>query len=372
MKVSDLEVLLNDFIPLNLAQSWDNVGLQVGDRNSNVSGILISIDVTDTTIDFAQRSNCNLILSHHPVIFKPIKNIIEDTFHGRLISKLIKNNLAVYAAHTNLDSINWGVSNCLAKSIGLEGSEPIQSIDEDGDYKLVTFVPKEAVEKVRNVVCSAGAGIIGDYEYCTFSTPGEGTFKGNENTRPSIGEKDRLEKVLEERFEVKVPKKIINKVVGTLIEHHPYEEVAYDLIPLKKLSENGLGKIATLAGMKTVSEIIKLISEQTGNENIRVCGDINKKVKRVAVCGGSGSGMVSTCIQKGAELFISGEFSYHAALEAKAKDLILLEIGHRISEALVLETLKKKVRNLIKENGYDDIQIEIYDEENDVWNHLES
>lgn len=369
MRLADLDKIIKELIPQKAAQSWDNVGLQVGNRSTDITGITLAVDISRQTINETLKCGANVVLSHHPLIFKPLTRVISDDTIGGLIELLIKNNVAAYCCHTNLDSVSWGVSDALARAIGLDASEYLSYVEGEKTYKLVTFVPFDHLQDVRNAVCEAGAGQIGDYSFCTFSAKGFGTFLGGDSTKPAIGEAGKLETAEEERFEVIVDQKNVVKVIEEMKKAHPYEEVAYDLIPLANPSNYGLGKIGSLKEAASIKKIVDILKEKLRTDGIRYTGQPEKMVKKIAVCGGSGSSLIESAIERDAELFIAGEFGYHHALEAKERGLPIIELGHGLSETLVLDVLKSKLSKKFKQNGIEEISISIA-KESDVWTYV--
>ncbi|MEI6521434.1 MAG: Nif3-like dinuclear metal center hexameric protein, partial [bacterium] len=254
MKVKDFIKIVDNFAPFNLSESWDNTGLLIGDKNTEVTGVITSLDVTDTVIDCAIENNANLIIAHHPLLFSPQKMITEDIGVGSLMIKLIKNEISLIAAHTNLDKAPNGLNQYLAERIGLTQIKPLITHSSTPYVKIVIFVPKDHYENVRNAICNAGAGYIGKYSSCTFSSNGEGTFTPETGTNPYIGKSGQMEMVEEIRLETIAVRTDVGNIIAEMKKVHPYEEVAYDIIPLENKKINGgLGRIGVLA------EDIKLI-----------------------------------------------------------------------------------------------------------------
>jgi dinuclear metal center YbgI/SA1388 family protein len=366
--ISELEAFLDDLIPLETAQEWDNVGLQVGNRQLDVEGIVLSVDLSSELLNKAIEAKANVLITHHPLIFKPIKNVLTDDTAGSLIHSLIKNEIALYCCHTNLDAVQWGVSDALAAAIGLDETKPLSAVEGEKKYKLVTFLPPEHLEVLRNAVCGAGAGVIGDYSNCTFSSSGTGTFMCSETTKHSRGEKGRLESVQESRFETVVDSKHVSKAIKAMLGAHPYEEPAYDLIPLENPSGFGLGKIGDFRAPVAVESLVNTLKDKLNLKSVRLLGDSASKVQTVAVCGGSGSNLVEAAYKQGAQLFVAGEFGYHCAMDAQANSLSLLEVGHGVSEKLILDTLKEKIEKKLTDEGKETPVYII--EQDDIWKHV--
>lgn len=342
IRCSQVIQILKKLAPEDLAQDWDNVGLLVGSFSKDIDKVLVTLDVTPQVVDEAVKKNVDLILSHHPVIFKPLKNLRLDNPQNRMLATLLKHDIAVYCAHTNLDVAINGVSDVLAAKIGLSQVEVLQKTAEEKLYKLVVFVPEDHTQKVRDALGDAGAGFIGNYSHCTFRTPGIGTFKPGEGTNPYIGEQAKLSEVKEDRLETIVPENILSRVLHAMVEAHPYEEVAYDLYPVVQNGvSQGLGRIGWLEQETVLAEFVQLLKQQLEISFLKIVGNLEDKVKRIAVCGGSGGSLISTAHKKGAQVFITGEISYHEAQLAKDIGLALIDAGHWATEVPVLSYLQK-------------------------------
>jgi len=325
--------------PRELSEKWDSVGLLVGSPLKEVKKILIALDVTQEVVNEAVREKVDMIVSHHPIIFKPLSNVREDNPIGNILFSLIKNDIIVYAAHTNLDYCELGTNYYLSQKLGLEETEVLQTAEEDL-YKIVVFVPRGYEDKVRDAMGNAGAGWIGNYSHCSFMALGTGTFKPLERAEPFIGTKGLLEKVEEFRLETIVPKSLKDKVIRAMIESHPYEEVAYDVYKLENNgSRNGLGRIGFLRGEMTLADFGEKIKKDLGLKHVRFVGAPGKIVKKIAVCAGSGAGLIPAAKKKGADVFVSGDIKYHEALEAKQAGLALVDAGHFATEWPVVPAL---------------------------------
>jgi len=328
---------LESWAPQHLAYDWDNVGLQIGSYSERTKKVLVTLDVLEPVADEAIDAGVNLIIAHHPLIFKPLKRIDFQTPKGGTIKKLIENNITVYAAHTNLDIAQGGVNDLLADKLGLDDVQPLVDMREEPLLKLMVFVPKTHAEQVRDALGKAGAGHIGNYSHCTFQTEGHGTFMPLEGTDPFIGSTNKLEIVDEFKMETVVKEKDLHRVITAMKKAHPYEEVAYDLFPLKHIGPPfGLGRIGTMketADVKALSETIKNVFDI---ENLRVTGDLTQQIKKVAVIGGSGEKYLYQAKKMGADAFITGDVTFHLAQDAKELGLALIDPGHYI------ETIMKR------------------------------
>jgi dinuclear metal center YbgI/SA1388 family protein len=333
---------LENFAPLQFQESYDNSGLLVGDKSQEISSALVTIDVTEEVIDEAIANHCELIICHHPLIFKGIKKITGGNMVERCLIKAIRNNISIYASHTNLDSVEGGVNSKICEKIGLINCR-ILSQAQNQLVKLVTYVPSDHIEKVRSALFASGAGVIGNYDQCSFSAAGHGTFRGNGQSTPFAGTIGKLHTEPETRLETVVPRHLIPGTLAALKASHPYEEVAYDLLPMENNYDTvGIGMTGELPVPCGEDEILNKIKEVFGCRMIRHTALLNHKIQRVAVCGGSGSFLISKAIAEKADLFISADFKYHDFFEAEKK-IVLADIGHYESEQFTKEVLKEIV-----------------------------
>jgi dinuclear metal center YbgI/SA1388 family protein len=345
---------LEELAPLTLAESWDKVGLQVGDPNRPVKKVMLSLDSNDEgVIDEAIAKGVDLIIAHHALIFKPVGTIRTDTPYGRKLQKLLANNISVYVAHTNLDIAEGGINDILASRLHLENVEVLSRVHNTRLKKLVVFVPKTHHEQVLKAVGDAGAGWIGNYSHCTFNTPGTGTFVPQEGTSPYIGEQGVLEKVEEVRLETIVSDLNQDKVIQAMLAAHPYEEVAYDIYPLEIMGkELGVGRVGDLVQEMTLKQFAEFVKQQFGAEHARVVGPHDRMVKRVAVLGGSGEEYYPEAVRKGADVFVTGDIRYHYAQDALADGLCMVDPGHN-TEKICLPSLQAYLEAKCREYGYD-------------------
>jgi len=334
--ISEIEKLA----PKNLIQEWDNVGLIVGSYTDDVQKVLVCLDVTPRVVDEAIQMEADLIVSHHPFIFTSIKSIRKDSPIGEMVYKLIKNEISVYSAHTNLDTAEKGVNYLLAEKLNLKNHEALQVTAKEKLFKLAVFVPLDYADKIRNVLGDCGAGWIGNYSHCSFQTKGMGTFKPLEGADPFTGDVGKLEKVEEVKIETIVPQKLLNKTINAMIKAHPYEEVAYDIYPLENQSKTfGLGRIGYLEQEMILMDFVKKVKAVLEVCNVKVVGDLNRNIKKVAVCGGSGASSINTAVFKGADVLVTGDIKYHEAHEAIAQGLALIDAGHWATEIIVVPYL---------------------------------
>jgi dinuclear metal center YbgI/SA1388 family protein len=335
-QLKDIIEVIESFAPVSFQEDYDNSGLQTGQPEMAITGALITLDVTEKVIEEAIANNCNLIVAHHPLTLKGIRSITGKTEPERIIISAIQNNIAIYSAHTNLDSVENGVSTILARKLELENIKILEP-RENLLLKLVTFVPAEHSGKVREAIFSAGAGVIGNYDECSYNLTGKGTFRAGENTNPFVGKKEQLHFEAEERIETVLPAHLKSKVLKALIEAHPYEEVVYDLYPIKNSWEQvGFGAVGYLKEETTEENFLKFLKETTGAGCVRHTTLKGKPVTKVAVCGGSGSFLLKQAIALGADMFVSADFKYHQFAEADGK-IIIADIGHFESEQYTKE-----------------------------------
>ncbi|MGQ1890271.1 Nif3-like dinuclear metal center hexameric protein [Thermophagus sp. OGC60D27] len=339
---------IEQFAPPAFQEDYDNTGLQTGDPNMEIRGILITLDVTEEVLEDAISKGENLIVSHHPVTLSGIKKLTGSTAAERILAKAIQQNIAIYSAHTSIDSVDNGVSGILSQRLGLSNLR-VLAPRTGLLLKLVTFVPTQYAEKVRSALFDAGAGMIGNYDCCSYNLEGVGTFRAGEGTNPYVGEKGSIHFEKEVRIETIIPKHLKNRILKVLLETHPYEEVAYDLYPLANVwPKVGFGAIGDLQTPLSEEEALQQIKKVTGAQCIRHTELIGNPVKKIAVCGGSGSFLLKTAIQNGADIFVSSDFKYHQFQEADNK-IVIADIGHYESEQLTkevfFELLTKKFPN---------------------------
>lgn len=353
-KVNGHEViqLFEQFSPKAYAMEGDKIGLQIGALKQPVQNVLVALDVNEEVVDEAIAKNAQLIIAHHPPIFRPLQKIATDTPAGRIIAKLIKHDIAVYAAHTNLDVAVGGVNDLLADALGLQNPEVLVPTYEDTLKKLVVFVPAENAEQLREAIGNAGAGSIGKYSHCSFSGAGEGRFLPGENTNPHIGEQGKLEAVNEVRVETIFPQSIEKKVLQAMIKAHPYEEVAYDVYQLEnKGVQLGLGRIGHV-DETTLGDFAERVKEVLEVDRVRVVGDLNAKVKKVAVLGGDGNKYYSQAKFRGADVYITGDIYYHTAHDAMMAGLNMIDPGHNV-EKVMKKGVAAVMEKLCSEKGYE-------------------
>ena len=338
MKICDITNCIEEFAPLMLQESYDNSGLIIGEKNTEISKALICLDVTEEIIDEAIAENFQLVISHHPVIFKGLKKINCKNAVERIIVKAIKNDIAIYAVHTNADNIIDGVNAVISKKLDLKNTRvllPRKYLLK----KIVTFCPVENADKVRNALFEAGAGFIGNYDSCSFNAKGTGSFKANEMANPHVGEINELHYEDEIRIETIYPVYKEQKILKNLFNAHPYEEVAYDIYTLdNEFNRVGAGIIGELQKPTDELELLKKIKKIVKTDCIKHSDLLSKKIKKVALCGGSGSFLISNAINADADIFITADVKYHEFFEADNK-ILIADIGHFESEQFIKQLI---------------------------------
>ncbi len=335
---------IEKFAPLAYQESYDNCGLLTGHKEQEVTGAILCLDCIEAVVDEAIQKNCNLIIAHHPIIFSGLKKLNGTNYIERTIIKAIQNNIAIYACHTNLDNMKLGVNKKIADKLGLINQQ-ILSPKKSLLKKLVTFVPATHLEIVRESLFNAGAGNIGNYDSCSFILEGTGSFRGNENSNPFIGEKGKLSLEKETRLELIFETVNEATIISALKQNHPYEEVAYDIYQLENTYQN--------IGSGMVGELEKPISETEFLENLKSIFKVkvikhtaltNKRIKKVALCGGSGSFLLKNAINSKSDIYISSDFKYHEFFDAE-NQILVADIGHYESEQFTPEIFYEIISN---------------------------
>lgn len=336
MRIREILQTIEQLAPLPLQEEFDNSGLQVGDSNHELTGILLCIDITENVIEEAISLNCNLIVSHHPLMFRSVKSITGKNYIERCLVKAIKYDIVIYAAHTNLDNAVGGVNYKLAEMLELQQVR-ILSPKQNALLKLVTFVPDTHAEQVRAALFNAGAGNIGNYDSCSYNLRGEGTFRAKDNARPFVGEIGELHFELETRIETIIPTFKQNDILRTLLAVHPYEEPAYDFYPLEnKWAQAGSGVTGVLPEPMSEQEFLYLLKDLFKLPSIRHSVFSGREIRDVALCGGAGAFLVRDAIAYGADAFITGEAKYNDFYDVEDKILLAI-VGHYESEICTKE-----------------------------------
>jgi dinuclear metal center YbgI/SA1388 family protein len=343
--IADVTAALEAWAPPGSAQDYDNVGLQVGDARRTVDTALLALDATPQVLEEAQTIGADLIVTHHPLLFRPLDGVTADSYVSNLALRLAESEIALYSLHTNLDAAPGGVSFALADRLGLTEVGFLDGFDETL-YKLAVFVPEDAFDDVRTALADAGAGRIGDYEACAFSVEGTGFFKPGANTDPYIGEAGGdVESAQERKLEVEVARWNLGRVMNALNDAHPYEEVAYDLYPVHQSnSQAGLGALGVLPEPEPMPDFLDRVADRLDAESLRYAGDDDGTVERVAVCGGAGSDFIGPALGAGADAYVTADVKYHEFFNVLGTDgapeMAVVDPGHYESEALTEALLR--------------------------------
>lgn len=337
---------------IQLFESWspkkyacmpnDPIGLAIGTLNKQVSKVLVTLDVTHAVVDEAIANGCELIIAHHPPIFMKLSNLRTDNPQGQLYEKLLKNDIAVYAAHTNLDVAPGGVNDLLADALGLVERRILEPTFSEKMMKLAVIIPETDAKKMRTVLAKAGAGKIGLYDHCSYTLNGTGRFRVLEGADPYVGEVGETEVTEEEKIEVVFPESMKNKVLKAMLNAHPYEEPAYDLWPLDiDVNEQGLGRIGKLAEPMTLKQFAEHVKVQLEVPALRVVGDLDTIVQKVAVIGGDGNKYTRTAKFAGADVFVTGDIGFHTAQDAEVNGLNIVDPGHHVEKVMIKGVVEK-------------------------------
>lgn len=345
---------MESLAPPHLAESWDNVGFLLGNEDREIHRILVALEATDTVVEEAVEEGIDLIITHHPLFFSPIKSLTFSTPIGRKAQKLIQNNIGVYSAHTNLDIVLGGTNDILAKAIGLKKIKGLFPVSTQPLYKFVVYVPKTHLEKVRIALADAGAGHMENYKNCAFVSSGEGLFTPKEGANPHIGTQNELERVSEMKIEVLVEQTKLLQVENAMKEAHPYEVPAWDTFPLEnQKTVNALGRIGYLEEPVTLNTLAKKLAKLLKNNTLKMVGDKDKPIQKIALCTGAGMDLVEQAHKHKCDVFITGDIKYHQAQDALEQGLCLIDAGHFPTEVFYVEFLVKKLLNLCEKKGYD-------------------
>ncbi|MGN7476598.1 Nif3-like dinuclear metal center hexameric protein [Solibacillus silvestris] len=337
---------------IQLFESWspkkfacmpnDPIGLAIGTLNKPVAKVLVTLDVTNEVVDEAIENGCELIIAHHPPIFMKLSNLRTDNPQGALYEKCLKNDIAVYAAHTNLDVAPGGVNDLLADALKLENRRILEMSYEEKMMKLAVFVPIDDADALRDILAKAGAGRLGNYEACSYTLAGKGRFRALEGADPAVGEIGELHVEHEEKIEVVFPQSMKNKVLKAMLNNHPYEEPAYDLFTMDvATNEQGLGRIGKLKEPMTLKEFAEFVKAQLDVPCLRVVGELNHIVRKVAVIGGDGNKYIKTAKFAGADVFVTGDIGFHMAQDAEVNGLNIVDPGHHVEKVMIKGVAEK-------------------------------
>lgn len=344
---------LEKLAPPWLAETWDNSGLQVGEYDQEVRGILVALELDEEAVNQALAEGLNLIITHHPFLFQPVRRIDTGKSSGALMAKVIKNDLTVYSAHTNLDAAALGLNQFIAEELNLQNIRPLGTYKKAPLYKLVVFTPATHAEEVREAVAAAGAGHIGRYSDCSFSTSGTGAFRPLEGSHPFIGQKGQLEKVDEVRLETVVPGNLVDQVVKAMLAAHPYEEVAYDLYLLAQEGDKySMGRIGELPRPVNLETLALLVKERLGLGHLRTAGKLQAEIRRVGVISGSGGSMFKEAAQAGCDVLITGDVKYHEARSALEMGMAIIDAEHDGLEKLMIKQVARYLKDCEERLGW--------------------
>ena len=344
-KVSELVSWFDEIAPRSLAADWDNTGLLTGDFTAVVNKVMVCLTLTKEVADEAITQKVQMVITHHPLPFKPIKTLNTGSSEGAILWRLATKGIGVYSLHTRWDDAQGGINESLLEMIGAKILGPITPSQSNEEVKLVTFVPNESLEKVSEALFEAGAGRIGNYKECSFTLEGTGTFFGMDQSNPVVGKKGRREKVLEQRLEVVCPSSRLQPIVSALKKSHPYEEPAFDLVMLKsKPSNNGTGRLGLLAQPTSIAQLADIFAKALDIKQISFAGNAERLVSKIAVVCGSGASLMTQAFMQGAECFITGEARFHDLLSVKDQNKSILLLGHYKSERFGVESIAAKLR----------------------------
>jgi len=363
--IGDIIKAMEIIAPTWLAEEWDNVGLQVGQKNWTVRTVWVALDPTPQVVGDAIRNGVDLLITHHPLIFHPLKSIQPDTPEGSIIQTALQAQMAIFSAHTNFDNANDGLNDALARRIGLDDLKVLRKIGKDETYKLVVYVPVGHEKSILGALFDANAGQIGSYTCCSFRNNGKGTFRPETSSKPFSGKIGEISHVDEVRIETLVRKNDLDRIVEHIRKHHPYETMAYDIYPLLTAEiRYGTGRIGVLDKKMDILSLASVIKKKLGLNSVKVAGKPELEVKTAAVCTGSGSGLLNDFIASEAQVYISGDLGYHAARTVEAANLGLIDIGHFASEHLIVDVLTNRLKKILLETGIE-VTVEAYRLEND-------
>lgn len=363
-RIQDLIGLVHKLYAPELAEDWDNVGLQVGDPGSPLDRVLVALDPCLKALEAARDAGAQALVTHHPLLFRPIKRLTPDDAVGQVLWSAVRDDVAIISAHTNLDAAVEGLNSWLANKLGVEQTLPLQTVA--GDYlKLVVFVPLGHEDAVADALFAAGSGQIGAYDQCSFRVRGEGTFRPGSGTQPFIGRVNEREQAEEVRLETIVPKPKLLRVLEKMQKIHPYEEVAYDLLPLQnQVPGAGLGRIGRLDQETTLGDFAARVKESLGCDHLRLIGADERPVRKVALCGGSGAFLLQTAHRQGADVLVTGDVKYHEARQAEDLGIALVDAGHFATEQLMIEQLTKSLQAAARQHNWG-VAFEAYTGERD-------
>jgi dinuclear metal center YbgI/SA1388 family protein len=351
--IADWVRLVDACFPERQAAGWDVTGLQVGDPRATVTGVLVALDVTTAVLEEAVANGADLVLAHHPLLFRPLARLTPATAAGRVALQAAHAGVGVLAAHTNFDVALPGTSEPIVELLGLVDVRPLEAGQPEEACKLVTFVPHEDTPRVLAALTAAGAGVIGEYDHCAFRVDGTGTFRPSPAANPHLGERGSVNEVAEHRLEIVVPRARLDATVAALLEAHPYEEVAHDVYPLVATARaaQGLGRVGDLPAPQPLGVLADRIARGLPAPHLRLAGDPARPVTRVAACGGAGDGLLDAAVASGAECYVTGDLRHHPTLDALTQGMACIDAGHHATEAAALPHLLGRLRAAAEQRG---------------------
>jgi len=356
-KTSDILGIINKIAPISLAEGWDNPGLQVGDPAAEANRIMVALDPTSDVIASAIAASCQILVTHHPLIFKPLKSISTANQQGGLIHNAIRSGLSIVCVHTNYDIATGGLNDLLSRKIGLSECVPLQVTTSQELVKLVVFVPADHLEQIRSALFPY-AESLGNYRDCSFAAGGEGTFTPLDGAEPFIGAVGIPQKVAEQRFEQLVDRKNLPRAIKALMAAHPYEEPAYDFYPLLNEGEKfGLGRIGHLSNKVSLADFARQIKKTLSAPGLRYVGNPSSSLSKVAVCGGSGASLVREAVRAGADVLVTGDVKYHEARDAQDLGIALIDAGHFNTEIIMVEEMTGQLGTALCAAGFKDCKV---------------
>lgn len=350
-KLSDIVGIINKKFPFALAEDWDNSGLQIGDPQKTIHRIMVALDPLPAVVESAIQQQADLLITHHPLIFSPLRQIITSNTTGSILLQAATSNLSILSMHTNYDVADDGLNDHLASLLQISKTSPLRVSSRPELMKLVVFVPLEQLESVRSALF-AHAALIGNYKDCSFSSPGEGTFWPLEGADPSIGSVGKLEKVPEQRLELLLYREQLPRAIKTLLAVHPYEEPAFDCYPLlNDAPAAGLGRVGLLDKPIQVSDFADLVRQKLSCPTVRVVGNLQRTIQKIALCSGSGASLLKDAVRVGADLLLTGDLKYHEAREAEAQGIVILDAGHFGTEIIMVAAVRNFLLNSLAQQG---------------------
>ncbi|WP_409228571.1 Nif3-like dinuclear metal center hexameric protein [Gudongella sp. SC589] len=358
MKASEIISKIEKWTPEGLVDSWDNTGLQIGSPDQKINGILISMDITDSVVKKAIEQDMNMIITHHPFIFKPMDRFVFNGYRGNIIRSVIMNEIVIYNAHTNLDLAEGGINDRLAQLFGMREPKVLSYSKSEELVKVAVYVPKTHEKNILDALSASGAGHMGEYSDCSFSVDGTGRFRPLEGSNPYLGITDVLESVTESRIETIVNREYLQNTLDLIQKEHPYEEVALDVYPLlNKGKTYGYGRVGEIEGT-TLNELANMTKKVLQLDSLRVYGSCESKIEKIAVCGGTGADFIREAAQKDAKVYITGDIKYHDAQLAYEEGIVLIDGTHYGTERIILPVIEEKLIEYTEGK----IKIEVYED----------